>query len=195
MQKKYELTAETLYGLYRIRAILDFGNVKAGDLGGWIESEKNLSHEGTCWVSDEALVFGEAQVYGNALVFDKALVSDDARVFDGARVFGEALVYGEALVSGDALVSGEARVFGEARVSGGAQVTRTPLFLSGLTYPVTITDHHIQIGCLQLTAEEFTLFTEENARDKDGDRAVEFYRAVWPFLASAMKIHGVTESV
>jgi carbonic anhydrase/acetyltransferase-like protein (isoleucine patch superfamily) len=189
MQKKYELIEETLYGLYRIRALRDFGNVKAGDLGGWIKSEKNLSHEGTCWVSGGARVFGNALVSGGARVFGEALVSG------GARVFGEALVSGGARVFDRAWVSGEARVFGEARVSGGAQVTRTPLFLSGLTYPVTITDHHIQIGCLQLTAEEFTLFTEENARDKDGDRAVEFYRAVWPFLASAMKIHGVTESV
>lgn len=42
--KKYELTSETkvVFGktLYRIRALLSFGNVEPGTLGGWIESEK-----------------------------------------------------------------------------------------------------------------------------------------------------------
>ena len=47
MEKKYELTEVTVtYGkaiLHRIKALKDFGNVKKGDLGGWIESEDNLS--------------------------------------------------------------------------------------------------------------------------------------------------------
>ena len=64
--KKYELTDEIGYyfgrPLHRIRAVRDFGTVKAGDLGGFIESEQNLSHEGEAWVS------GNARVYGNALV-------------------------------------------------------------------------------------------------------------------------------
>ena len=49
MEKKYELTDKTkVYDgctLHRIRALKDFGDVKAGDLGGWIESEKNLLRE------------------------------------------------------------------------------------------------------------------------------------------------------
>ena len=51
---KYELTNESLdigtKTLFRIRALEDFSSVKAGDLGGWVESESNLSQEGTCWV-------------------------------------------------------------------------------------------------------------------------------------------------
>lgn len=39
---KYELTSETSqyagHILYRIKALKDFGSVKAGELGGWIES-------------------------------------------------------------------------------------------------------------------------------------------------------------
>ena len=30
------------------------------ELGGWIEAEKNLSQDGTCWVSDNAQVYGSA---------------------------------------------------------------------------------------------------------------------------------------
>ena len=56
--KKYEFTGETktVFGrtLHRIRAILDFGDVKAGDIGGWVEKESNLSHEGDAWVYGNA---------------------------------------------------------------------------------------------------------------------------------------------
>lgn len=68
--KKYDFTGETLkwYGrtLKRIRALKDFRGVKAGDIGGWIEKEENLSHEGDCWVYDKAKVYGRAEVYGEA---------------------------------------------------------------------------------------------------------------------------------
>jgi hypothetical protein len=86
--KKYELTAETkeIGGkiLHRIRALVDIpGNdVKAGDLGGWIEVERNLSQKGAAWVADEARVMGEA------------LVMDSARVTDTALVMGSAWVTG-----------------------------------------------------------------------------------------------------
>ena len=36
--------------LYRIKALKDFHNVKEGETGGYIESERNLSHEGDAWV-------------------------------------------------------------------------------------------------------------------------------------------------
>ena len=76
--KKYEFTDETkqLWGrmLHRIRAVADFGDVKAGDLGGWIEKEENLSHEGLAWVWGNAKVCGDAKVWGNAKVCDNAEV-------------------------------------------------------------------------------------------------------------------------
>ena len=40
--------------LYRIRALRDFNDVKKGNIGGYIESESNLSQEGDCWVYDNA---------------------------------------------------------------------------------------------------------------------------------------------
>lgn len=81
--KKYELTGETKkievhfeeVTLHRIRAIKDFGNVKAGDLGGWIEKEENLSQKGKAWVYGNAMVCGNAEVYGNAEVTGNARVS------------------------------------------------------------------------------------------------------------------------
>lgn len=48
--------------LYRIKALKDFFGAKAGDLGGYIEGESNLSQESTCWVYDNARVCGEAKI-------------------------------------------------------------------------------------------------------------------------------------
>ena len=73
MNKKYELLKDdtvTYFGrtLYRIKATTDFGYVKKGELGGYIEKEVNLSHHGYAWVSDDAMVFGNARVFGIARV-------------------------------------------------------------------------------------------------------------------------------
>lgn len=64
--KKFELTSETkiVFGrtLYRIKALISFGNVKAGELGGWIEKESNLSQNGNAWVYGSARVCDNAEV-------------------------------------------------------------------------------------------------------------------------------------
>jgi len=98
--KKFKLTSEFIVDisgvkLFRIKALIEFGNVKAGDLGGYIEKEENLSHMGNAWVSGNARVSGDARVSGNAQV------SGDARVSGNAQVSGNAWVSGNAQVSGD----------------------------------------------------------------------------------------------
>lgn len=94
--KKYEFTGEEKvinnHTLHRIRAMRDCGIVKAGDLGGWIESEDNLSHDGYAWVYGEALVYGNARVTGNAYVGGDARVGGNAFVYGNARVTGDARV-------------------------------------------------------------------------------------------------------
>ena len=93
---KYKLTEETkdLFGktLHRIVCVTAFASVNVGDVGGWIESEKNLDQDGNAWVSGNAEVSGDAKVTGDA------------------EVSGDAKVYGNAKVSGNALVSGNAKV-------------------------------------------------------------------------------------
>ena len=145
MEKKYKLTEEICYDflgikLYRIEALKDFGIVKKGDKGGYIENENNLSQEGDCWiygntkVSDKAIVcdnaqvsgnaqvFGNATVYGNALVYGNAKVFDDAKVYDGAKVYGDAIVSNNAIVVDKAIVCGNAKVFGNAVICDNALV-------------------------------------------------------------------------
>ena len=78
MKKKFELTDEkkNFFGrtLFRIKALIDFGPVNKGELGGFVEKEHNLSQEGNSWVSGNARVFGDARVYGNAWVYGNARV-------------------------------------------------------------------------------------------------------------------------
>ena len=125
--KKFELTSEfvTFLGkkLFRIRALIEFGDVKAGELGGYIEKEENLDHGGNAWVYGNAEVYGDAKVYGNAQVSGNAEVYGDAKVYSNAKVSGNAKVYSNAKVSGNAQVSGNAWVYGNAEVYGNAQVS------------------------------------------------------------------------
>ena len=87
--KKFELTSESIVNifgkrLFRIKALIEFGNVKEGELGGFIEKEENLSHEGNAWVCGDAWVYGNAKVYGNAWVCGNAKVCGDAWVYGNA---------------------------------------------------------------------------------------------------------------
>ena len=63
--KKFELTTESIYllgiKLFRIKALVTFGCVKKGELGGFVEKEENLDHTGSAWI------FGNAEVSGNQM--------------------------------------------------------------------------------------------------------------------------------
>ena len=95
-QKKYELTGEFIEHwsgkkLYRIRALVSFGVVVAGQLGGFVESEKNLdqSLSGNAWVYGNARVSGDARVYGNAWVRSYAVISERKMIFVATNVGSE----------------------------------------------------------------------------------------------------------
>ena len=159
--KKYELTTDTkiVLGkkLFRIKALVSFGDVKAGDLGGYVERENNLSHEGDAWVFDNAWVFGDAKVSG------------DAKVFGDAKVSGKAWVFGDAWVYGKAWVYGDAEVFGDAKVYGNADYTIIQGF--GSEYRNTTffkcKDGNIGVkcGCFYGTLDEFRSKVKETHKD------------------------------
>jgi len=122
---KYEITdiAHEKYPfLHRIRALRDVGErVNAGDLGGFVESEGNLSHE----EGDEAWIF------------DDAICTGDGYVDKNSRLYGYAIVCGHGYVSQDSSMSAHSRVeddayircadlCGHARVSGQGMVLASP---------------------------------------------------------------------
>lgn len=145
MEKKYELTddAKQEVGgdgfpdfLYRIKALRDFecngAQIHTGDPGGYVESEDNLSHEGSCWVFDDAKVYDSAKVYGDACVSNSAEVSAYAEVYDQAIVGDYACVSGFAKVYGCAKVFDMGYVIGHSDVSGDARVSGTSTVIDSI---------------------------------------------------------------
>ena len=73
--------------LHRIRALREIINiVSAGDLGGYVESEKNLSFEpgDTAWIYDDAICCGEAYVSKHAELHNCAVACDNAYITNSA---------------------------------------------------------------------------------------------------------------
>lgn len=135
---KYEFTGETKtvtdvhdieHNVRRIRALRDIdpptkdGSVFKGDLGGWIESESNLSHNGECWVDEKAVVMGNAVVKDNAYVCSQSAVCDNAIIRDQAAVDGSETIVGEyAIICENATILELAQIFGHITVKGNVEV-------------------------------------------------------------------------
>jgi hypothetical protein len=83
--------------LYRIQALKDFGDVKAGDLGGYVQSERNLDHGANAWIHDDSKAYGNSRIWGNAQIKNKSRVFGNARVFDSAEVLCTD-VYGDTCI-------------------------------------------------------------------------------------------------
>ena len=76
--------------VHRIKALRDFGNVKAGTLGGFVEEDDNLSHDGLCWIADNAMALGRSRVIRDAQLRDRARISDWVVVTDQCVVRDDA---------------------------------------------------------------------------------------------------------
>ncbi len=123
----YELTDESKINshgvrLFRIRATRDLPRqrVKAGDLGGWLESA--YAPDGRARLSDEAWVSFEAELFGNATATGRARIKSYAKVYENATISGNAVVVGSAEVCGMAVITDNAEIREQAKVSGSAAV-------------------------------------------------------------------------
>lgn len=127
MNKKFELLLNSKIEykgktLYRIKALRDFGYVFEGEVGGYVQSEDNLSHNGDCWVFDNAKVFNSARIHDDARIFENAKVYDEAEVFGSAKIYGNAKIYDEAGIFDNATIFENARVCNNARIKYNAIV-------------------------------------------------------------------------
>lgn len=127
-QKKYKLTKETMcfdgVTLHRIQAIKDFGDVTAGEHGGWVESERNLSQKGNCWINMEAKAYGYAEICDNAVLTNGAIacgnsiIGNDTSVTDESVIRGFTHLFGNVEVSGKSVIDGYAKLYGHVMVIG-----------------------------------------------------------------------------
>ena len=73
--------------LHRIQALREINdNVSAGDLGGYVESEANLSFEpgDSAWIYDDAICCGDAYVANNSELHNCAVACDSAYITNAA---------------------------------------------------------------------------------------------------------------
>jgi hypothetical protein len=119
---KYELTEWFKWSdgikVWRIRALRDFDEVKAGYLGGYVESEANLSHDGDCWISQYAIVRDKALVCENAWALDYSIVRDEARICGSACVFDNVVLRGRCLIKGNVQLYKKVVVGGRVQLWG-----------------------------------------------------------------------------
>lgn len=152
--KKYEFTDDILefeyigkYKLRRIRALKDFQTVDGkmvhkGDLGGWIENEKCLSHNGNCWVAGEAKVLGERN-NGISVSFTKNGIVERK---DSSRKLGDAIVSKNALISENAVVYCCRCITDNARVAGNADIAFSSVFDNAVVEGDADIGQHTYIG-------------------------------------------------
>ena len=140
--QKYEITDmahEEYPFLHRIRALRDIcGEIHAGDIGGFVESESNLSAEpGDCaWIFDDAIAAGDAYVdrdaclrgdaiaCGSAYVSKGSMMSGHSRAEDNAYLRGASMT-GKALASGNAQIIHDPHTMGTPILSGNCKVYGT----------------------------------------------------------------------
>lgn len=136
--------------LYRIEALRDFDTtvsvVHKGDLGGYVQAQKNLSQFGSSWIGSDV------KVWGNAFVRDNALVVGSVNIFDSAGVCGSSYL--------------NSRFFSElldsAEISGRSEITVRNLRLSGNS---SLNNAHVSV-------EELTLAGNVDVRASDPSKPV-----------------------
>ena len=173
--KKYELLKDDTIQLanktlYRIKAIKNFGGIKAGTLGGYIQSEDNLSHDGNAWVRDNAVVCDkaivrdsaviccDAEIRDNAVIRDNAWICNNARICDNAIIRDSAMIRGNAEICDNAIIRDSAMIRGNARICGkrdyiyfrgfGSEYRHTTMYRTDVEICVSC-------GCFHSTLDEF----------------------------------------
>ncbi len=130
--QKYEITEishEKYPFLHRIRALRDVSaEVRVGDLGGFVESESNLSFEpdDTAWIFDDAIACNDAYVDKGAVLRGEAVVCDNTYISMGAVLSGHTRAEDNAYIRG-AVLSASARASGFSMILNDKDTMGVPI--------------------------------------------------------------------
>lgn len=131
MKKKYEFTGEVseigCTEIYRIKALKDFGNVKKGDLGGWIEKEENLSQRGSSWVYPNSIVIGHAEILGNAKVKGYSIIEGHTTIYGNAYIKDTKINSNSAYIYNNAKVI-NSKIYGEVQIYNNAKIEKALIY-------------------------------------------------------------------
>lgn len=138
--RKYKFIGltEMFYGykMQQIQAVRDFGNVKKGEVGGWVCYDGQLSHDGDCWVGF------------NSRISYNICVCDNAQLFR-SNIFGSCVV-GKSAVLEDVNTSVFGRIYHTIKncdnVTSIIQ-TNYDICYSGYEIVKGKKEHYISVGC------------------------------------------------
>ena len=136
--KKYELTDFTMRFegriLYRIRALKDFSDVKKGELGGWVQSENNLSQEHDCWiyndgkcmdnaiVCDDSYMCDYSKMYNNSRLYNNSMLYDYSEMRDNSKMFGDSIMLDCSYMCDDSKMYDHSSMFGYSEMHGNSKM-------------------------------------------------------------------------
>ncbi|MBK6616818.1 MAG: hypothetical protein IPG31_00040 [Nitrosomonas sp.] len=129
-KQKYELTNEskimpTGETVYRIRALQSFDTihkpVKAGDLGGFVQSEDNLSHEGNCWIFDEATGYQDSHRSGDSVGYDYSMQSGNSQQSGRSQQYDYSMQFCNSRQYDNSMQYGNSQQYGNSRQYGISQ--------------------------------------------------------------------------
>lgn len=200
---KYRLTDIKIeyngHTLYRIEALKDFGNIRKGTLGGFVQSTYNLSQEGTCWIAHDAKVYDSAIVskdafvcslsciYGNARVRGNAIVSGSAWIADNAEIYDFAKIYGEIEITNDVTINGNAKIGCDLAIYGNTVIHNMRDYIvfknwwsSGRYFIWTRSNDMWSVGCFYGTGEELIkkAYQDNEESGREYERIVKYVESI-----------------
>ena len=166
---KYKLTSNSKViddnTLYRIQCETAFDDVNVGDLGGWIQSESNLSQDGNCWVYDDAYISDNGNVSGDAVLKNMASVCMNADVSGTTTLLRHTCITDNAIIGGDSTIV-NLKIDGDAIATNGIHRLANSFWeyndtSEAFTWLIFTTDTELFIGCIRKSFEFWDNATDE----------------------------------
>lgn len=187
------------FTVYRIEALREFGSIKKGELGGWIEKEANLSQCGTCWVYDDADVYNdamvadEAMIGGNAKIYNQAQIYNNVEIFGDAHIYGYARIYNNVQIYDNVKVHGHTDMYGNYHIGGNADIKSiTDYYVakntwsSGRFFVYTRSNKKWNVGCFYGTSKELIekAYRDSKLSGQEYERVVKYVEEMYNNIES-----------
>ena len=104
--------------LHRIKALKDFRNVRKGDIGGYVQKEKNLSQEGNCWIYDNAKAMDSSRIYDNSEMHDNSVMHENSIMFDNSEIHDSSIMHDNCRMYNDSRMYGDSKLNNKAKLYG-----------------------------------------------------------------------------
>lgn len=140
---KYSLREIKGSELYEIVALKDFGNVRKGDVGGFVSGYQNLSQRGNSWIEKDSVVKGNAKVIENAFISQNSIIEGNAiigenviirnsEVKNNAKVLGNHTIVKNSFIENDAVVNvigviSDSKIKDHVFLNGGVDISKSEI--------------------------------------------------------------------